>query len=673
MAGGSGGGAKLATAYYELVASTPGAEGQITAALLPGITSAAKEGGDALGGGLTDALSSKLSGLSPAVISGAIVAGAAVAGKALYDLGAEFDDMSDTIRVGTGATGDALKGLEDNAKTVATTVATDFGTAGQTVADLNTRLGLSGETMSTVASQVIAAGDLMGEALDVNTLTAGLTAFNITGDDTITAMDDLFRVSQATGVGMNELVGAVQKNAPALQELGLGFADATALVGSFDKAGLNSQQMLSGLSKGLVTLAKEGEQPKEAFSRVTGEIQGFIDAGDTAGALDLASKVFGTKGATQFVEAIQNGSLSLTDLTAAAGVTGDTILGTYEETADGAEKMQIMTNKLKVALEPLATTVFNAVGDAIEWVLPYVEAFSAWAQENPGLMQAIVIGIGTLAATLLVLAAAQWAANLAMLASPITWIVLAIVALIAIVVALATNWDSVTAALGAAWDWIVEKWNAGLEWIKTTFSGVFASVAAWWTQTWEDIKAAWTNFWVSLAVGAYNKSNELITWVKEIPTKVKNAFSNAGQWLVSAGKNIISGLFSGLKSGWSRVTGWFSGLGSWIKSHKGPEQYDKRLLIPAGTWIMQGLMRGLEGQIPGLRDVLEGVSTTIEGGISADVGASVRRGTAALAAVPVAAGASSGPAIHITQNYPRRAPDHAVRDEAAEAIRLAGL
>lgn len=50
--------------------------------------------------------------------------------------------------------------------------------------------------------------------------------------------------------------------------------------------------------------------------------------------------------------------------------------------------------------------------------------------------------------------AAQTGFNIAMLANPVTWIVLGIIALIAAIVALAMNWDKVTAAMQKAWQWI---------------------------------------------------------------------------------------------------------------------------------------------------------------------------------------------------------------------------
>src|SRR5690606_24331119 len=56
---------------------------------------------------------------------------------------------------------------------------------------------------------------------------------------------------------------------------------------------------------------------------------------------------------------------------------------------------------------------------------------------------------------------------------------------------------------------------------------------------------------------------------------------------------IMNGLLDGLKSGWETVKGWVGNVGGWIRNLKGPLDYDRTLLIPAGDAIMDGLLRGL--------------------------------------------------------------------------------
>ena len=94
----------------------------------------------------------KISGLNvKALAVGAAVGGIAVAtgkavveaGKYMKDLGASFDDAADAIRIGTGATGDALDGLLDDFDAVYKSVPTTMEDASKAIADYNTRLGLS--------------------------------------------------------------------------------------------------------------------------------------------------------------------------------------------------------------------------------------------------------------------------------------------------------------------------------------------------------------------------------------------------------------------------------------------------------------------------------------------------------------------------------------------------
>lgn len=347
-------GIELATAYVNLVSSARGLGDSITGELADAGKQAESEGKKA-GGKFSGAF-----GKGMAVAGGLAVAGGAIT-KVLYDIGGTFDDVTDTIRVGTGATGDNLDSLIESAKAVGAAVPTEFDKAGSVVADLNTRLGLSGKTLETVAAQYIQAGNILGEDIDIQSTTAAFSAFSVEGDAVSGAMDALFQVSQATGVGMNELAKTASNAGPAMKNLGFGFEDTTALIGSLDKAGLNSTAVMASMSKGLVTLAKDGQSPKEAFRDVTSEIESLVASGKQGEAIDLASGVFGTKAAVQFVGAVESGTLAFGDLMGATGATGDTILGLGEETADLAESFTLLKNRGLLALEPVATRVFNTL------------------------------------------------------------------------------------------------------------------------------------------------------------------------------------------------------------------------------------------------------------------------------------------------------------------------
>ena len=70
------------------------------------------------------------------------------------------------------------------------------------------------------------------------------------------------------------------------------------------------------------------------------------------------------------------------------------------------------------------------------------------------------------------LIASVWSFTAALLANPITWVVIGIVALIAALILLWQNWDSVTAFLQNAWNTACSKITAGLEWLKQGFQSI---------------------------------------------------------------------------------------------------------------------------------------------------------------------------------------------------------
>lgn len=86
----------------------------------------------------------------------------------------------------------------------------------------------------------------------------------------------------------------------------------------------------------------------------------------------------------------------------------------------------------------------------------------------------------------------------------------------------------------------------------------------------------------------------------------------------------MNGFLGGLKSAWGAVKHFVKGIAGWIKRHKGPISYDRKLLIPAGNAIMAGLNQGLsqsfgdvQKNIFGMNDFL---ASSFSSGYTVDVG-----------------------------------------------------
>jgi len=100
--------------------------------------------------------------------------------------------------------------------------------------------------------------------------------------------------------------------------------------------------------------------------------------------------------------------------------------------------------------------------------------------------------------------------------------------------------------------------------------------------------------WDSFKKKVSDTISTVVGWVAGLGKTIKDKFSTAKTWLFQAGKDVLNGLWDGLKAVWHDLTHWISTLTGWIKDHKGPISLDRRLLYDAGHAIMTGFYRGLK-------------------------------------------------------------------------------
>lgn len=441
----------------------------------------------------------------------ALAGGAVVAGKALFDMGSQFDDAYDSIRVGTGASGQAFDDLKESMRTVATEsigVGSDMGAIGTTLADLNTRLGLTGEPLEKMTSQFLQLQNL-GVDADINEVSKAMSGFGVEAKDMPAALDELFQISQATGLTITELSNSAVKAGPSLRGFGFSMADSAALVGQMDKAGLDADKTLQSMQRALSEFAAEGRDAPEALKETIGSIEDFINAGDEAAAIDMASGIFGTRGAAQFVDAVKTGTLSVEDFMGATGATSDTIGDLAEETADFGEKWDQFKNQILVALEPVATELYKSLGPALDvvaekfaslakWItdslIPAFKNFGEWVQKNSDWLTPLGVALGTFAGSMAaaVVAVKAWNGamslyktvtklataetklfNKALKANAIFLVISAIAALVAGLTWFFTKtetgkelWSQFMDVLKSGWDAVKEKMSGFFDWAK---------------------------------------------------------------------------------------------------------------------------------------------------------------------------------------------------------------
>lgn len=178
-------------------------------------------------------------------------------------------------------------------------------------------------------------------------------------------------------------------------------------------------------------------------------------------------------------------------------------------------------------------------------------------------------------------------------------------------------WNAIKGLAETVWNGIKSTVETAINAVKSTIDSILNTIKSLWDSAWNTIKNAVTTAWDGIKNGVSNGINEVVNFVSGLPDKILGALGDLGSLLWNAGKSIIDGFLGGLKSAWGAVTSWIGGIGDWIASHKGPIEYDRKLLIPAGTAIMSGFNKSLEQGFRGVMGDVRQYASRLDKQISA--------------------------------------------------------
>ena len=133
---------------------------------------------------------------------------------------------------------------------------------------------------------------------------------------------------------------------------------------------------------------------------------------------------------------------------------------------------------------------------------------------------------------------AAWAFAAALLANPITWIVVGIAALVAALVSLIVYWDQVKAAIVSAWEWFWELIDS-TTWLKAALAVLTGPIGAL-ILYWDELKSSFAS--LGQVIGSIWES-------------FKQSFSGLLNWFGNLGSKIWKTFISGLKRGFNVVKG----------------------------------------------------------------------------------------------------------------------
>lgn len=365
---------EVAKATVTIIPNMQGAQAKISQDMGAATKSVGPLLGDKMGGGMLSGLLDKLKGLKGALTKALPVAAAAAVGKALYDVGKTFDEMYDTVLLKTGATGEALASLNKSAKDLFATLPIDAAEAGEVIGEVNTRFGLMGDELEDVSAQFVKFAKVndLDITSAVDSTQKAMAALGVSTDDTAAFLDTLNAVGQATGVDMNTLTKQLMNNASVLTDMGFSASDAANFVGMLDKAGVDSQVALNGFQRAMVNAAKEGKTTGQALK----ELQDLINSdASSQEKLNAMTDMFGTKAAPKMLAALESGQINFEALGTSMNDYAGNLDYAMEGTMDAAEHFQVLKNQLLRLVEPIATPVFDIIGQAVGFLADAFEAF----------------------------------------------------------------------------------------------------------------------------------------------------------------------------------------------------------------------------------------------------------------------------------------------------------
>lgn len=382
-------------------------------------------------------------------------------------------------------------------------------------------------------------GDATGKTMveGIKSMNAVLSALDIPMTESAEHIDTLTWLTTRTTVAMGDLGRTMRREQARIREMGLTFDEIAVALATLEAEGIKGPRAIMAF--------------QSAIQNAEGDVQEFW------------------RGLGVSVEALREQN----DLLLESG-------GLTQKLADANNQSLGIWDKLKFKLDML---VWSA-GSFLEPVKDLGPVLIALGPLTKGFSKGLGLlgkGFKLTRAALIPTIATTWAWTTALLANPVTWIVLGIVALIAAIVLLWKNWDAVTEWLRNAWNTFVDGVMKGIEWIRNLFGGMPG--------------------WIQAAIAAFMPFIGIPALIITHWDSIVEFFTNLPKRAIEWGKSLIDGFVGGIKEKWNNavdtVKNFANDIADKFKSFFGISSPSK-LMMEYGNDITAGLQIGLTEDIP---------------------------------------------------------------------------
>lgn len=517
-------------------------------------------------------------------------------GKNTQEAFRNVDSGFDIIITKTGATTDeALEGFKKIYDQLAVDLPVDsFEKVGSAIGEVNTQFGLTDDALQEASRSIIQFAEINDSDITASTINAKKTieAYGLSASDLSSTLDTVTYVAQGTGVSVDELFSKMVSGAPQIKELGLSFDEAATLIGTLEKAGVDSGAALSSMSKAAVAYAKDGKTLSQGLEETIEKIK---NASSSTEALTEASNVFGSKGATRMVDAIKRGAFSLKNLSGTAEDASGTVAKTFEATIDPIDKQQQKFNAVQLALAEIGASIAEAIAPIMDVAIPAVKQLADWFKSLPDPIKQFIVVLGGILAVVAILSPVIVALGIAITTLgasmlPIVAIIGAVAGGIAIVTAIVTNFGSIVewleemfpglgSTVDSVWNGIQNIIQTVISSVSTFIQNIFGSLVAWWEENQQRIQQVVETVW-----------NVISTIIQTVLT-----------FLAPFIQGIFDGILTYIQTVWTVITTVIQGA------------------LDVILGVVQAVLQVLTGDWSGAWDTLSNIVSTVLGTISSTI------------------------------------------------------
>lgn len=126
--------------------------------------------------------------------------------------------------------------------------------------------------------------------------------------------------------------------------------------------------------------------------------------------------------------------------------------------------------------------------------------------------------------------------------------------------------------------------------ISGIIKAVMLAIRGDWSGAWDTIGKTLSDAWNGMLAAIGKAIEGVVSWFKGLLPSIMSTLAGIGSWLINTGRDLITGLFNGIKALWETVGSWFRSLGGVVG---GWASGAGKWLWDAGRNIVQGLLDGL--------------------------------------------------------------------------------